>query len=90
MFLMFFFQYGAKTIAAMLDSYFKFCEGCDYGNKPIDMPFQSQNVIGFSSPFAALRNRSACLKRGVARVVRPAIEHAQDVLYWWVRPVMGV
>ena len=26
-------------------------------------------------------------QRGVVLLVRPAIEHAQDVLYWWVRPV---
>ena len=26
----------------------------------------------------------------VARWVRPAIEHAQDVLLWWVRPGVGV
>ena len=26
----------------------------------------------------------------VARWVRPAIEHAQDVLFWWVRPEVTV
>ena len=36
---------------------------------------------------------SSCQKQGVghkawflARWVRPAIKHAQDVLFWWVRP----
>ena len=42
----------------MLGPYFKSCEGCDYGNKK--MPFQSWNVVEFSSTFAA---RSDCLKK---------------------------
>ena len=32
------------TIAAML---VPSCEDSDYGNKPIDLPFQNRNVIGF-------------------------------------------
>ena len=34
--------------------------------------------------------RSTCCKRGLAGWMRPAIEHAQDVVNWWVRPVVGV
>ena len=38
------------TSAAMLVPYFKPREGCDYDNKPIDVPFQSRNVIQFHLP----------------------------------------
>ena len=45
------------SFAAMMGPYFKSCEGCDYGNKPTDLSFQSRNVVEFSSPCAA---RSVC------------------------------
>ena len=41
------------TFAANLGLNFKSCETSDYGNKPIDLPFQSRNVTEFSSLFAA-------------------------------------
>ena len=36
------------------------------------------------------RKKSMCHKRRVEGWMRPAIEHAQDVLYWWVNPAGGV
>ena len=33
--------FSMGTFAAMLGPYFKFCEVCDCGNKPKDLPFQS-------------------------------------------------
>ena len=46
--------------AAILAPCLKSCEGCDYGNKPIDLPFQSRNVVEFHLPLLlvpfALRN----------------------------------
>ena len=41
------------AFAATLVANFKSCEGCDYVNKPKDLPFQSRTVIEFSSSFAA-------------------------------------
>ena len=38
------------SLAAMFNPYFKSFEGSDYCNKPVDLPFQSWNVIEFSSP----------------------------------------
>ena len=35
------------TVTAMLVPYFRSCEGCEYGNIPIDLPFQSRNNNGF-------------------------------------------
>ena len=35
-------------------------------------------------------NRSVCHKRGSKRMMRPAIQQAQDVLNWWVGPVARV
>ena len=46
-------SFSMGTFAAMLRPYFKSCEGYDFGNKPIELPFRSRNVIEFSSPFAA-------------------------------------
>ena len=44
----------------MFSPYFKSFESSDYGNKSIDLPFQSWNIIEFSSPLLlsplALRN----------------------------------
>ena len=34
-------SFSMRSFAAMLGSYFKSCEGCDYCNNPIDLPFQS-------------------------------------------------
>ena len=50
-------SFSKDTFAAMLGLYFKSCEDSDYGNKPIDLPFQSRNINEFSSSFAA---RSVC------------------------------
>ena len=45
-------------------------------------------LLEIAHPRATLvKNKSACLKRGIARAVRPAIGHAQHILNWWVRPV---
>ena len=48
------------TFTAILVPYFKPCEGCDYGNKTLHLPFQSRNVVKFSSPFAV---RFFCFKK---------------------------
>ena len=42
------------TFSAMLGPSFKSFDGCDFDNKPIDLPFQSRKVIEFSFPFPAL------------------------------------
>ena len=49
------------TVPVKLGPHFNLCEGCDFDNKPMDLPFQSQNVIKFvislRFPFRfALRN----------------------------------
>ena len=41
------------TFAVMLGPNLKSREGCDYGNKPIDLPFQIWHVVEFSTLFAA-------------------------------------
>ena len=42
------------TFAAMLGPYHKSCESCDYGNIPIDLPFQIWYAVEFSSPILLL------------------------------------
>ena len=46
----------------MLGPYFKSCEGCDYDNKPIDLPFQNWKLVEFSSLFAG---RSFCCNKSI-------------------------
>ena len=41
------------TFAVMLGPNLKSREGCDYGNKPIDLPFQIWHVVEFPTPSAA-------------------------------------
>ena len=52
------------SFAAMLSSYFKSFESSEHGNNLIDLPFQSWNVIEFSSlllpVLLALRNLLHC------------------------------
>ena len=41
------------TFAAILCPYFKSCGGFEYGNRPIEMPFQTRNITEFTSSFDA-------------------------------------
>ena len=53
------------SFAAISSQYYQSCEGSDYGNKPIYLPFQSWNVIEFLSPLLlvplARRNLLHCI-----------------------------
>ena len=52
--------FSMGSFSAMLGLHFKSCKSCNYDNKGMDLPFQSRNVLEFSSPFAA---RSVCSKK---------------------------
>ena len=58
-------SFSMVSFAAMLSPNFQSCEVCDYGNKPIDLPFQSWNITEFSSSLLlvlfALRNLLHCI-----------------------------
>ena len=47
----------------MLAPNFEPCEGFDYGNKPIDLPFKTRNVIEFHLPFLLV---SFCSKKYIS------------------------
>ena len=73
--------------AAMLCPYFKSSKGCDYGNKPIDLSFQSRNVVEFLSPFSA---RSVCSKKFFLHCILnlylvSEISFSNDVFYLFSR-----
>ena len=68
-------------VTGKLDQTFKLCEGCDYGNKPIDMPFQSRNVVEFSSSYVARSVSSKTFLQGIIIYLYLVFEIVQILMF---------